>query len=130
MTQSPALVFVVVAVAADAHVFGKLDSLYSRIHGSAEAVPAVPGVQIHCLAGAAHTLVDGHCYLALALAASHPMERSGEQVPAPADALPAVQLLREAIVPGESRRQELPELVLVALAVESSSHIVLGIQKL
>ena len=44
MTQSPALVFLFIAVAADAHVFGNLDLPYSRIHGSAEAVPAVPVV--------------------------------------------------------------------------------------
>ena len=85
---------------------------------------------MHCSAGAARTFTDGHSYLALSLAASRPMEQSVAQVPAPADALPAVQLFHEAIAARGSRRREPPVLVLVALAVESSSHIVSGIRQL
>ena len=74
MTQSPALVVVAVAVAADAHVFGNLDLPDRHTHGSAEALPSVFVVDIHNSPGAAHTLVDGRSWLALVLAASRPME--------------------------------------------------------
>ena len=125
MRSAVPLAFVVAAVA------GAVDS--QRALGT-PVVPDLGHAAAHYIA-ASRTWVDGrNCSAPVLVVASYPavelaFRLLGDEPLGVFGPEPAAESLHEAIVPKESRRRELPVHVLVALAVGSSSHIVLGIEQ-